>query len=167
MGKRRGARARTTRKKQNTPQQLGGVQGGKIAHKHNTHTKKTCRREHVLDRVGGLLGAPLLQQADRDVDGDHGKDEARLDPFLQASCDDARDEQHPDEHVVELRPELGEERRLLRRRERVGAIPVFGFLFAVEGGAAFVKWGCLGVAACGRGRRGGVAAWRRRVFWGE
>jgi hypothetical protein len=59
--------------------------------------------------------------------------EACLDPFLQPSSDHRSCQQDEDEHVVQLGPQLGKEAGLLRRCERIEAIPEQQGLVDYEG----------------------------------
>jgi hypothetical protein len=85
----------------------------------------TSAGQHGLDRLGCLFSFALLDHSDDHVDSDDTNDKASLNPVLESSNHNRSGQQDEDEHIIQLRPELGEKARFLGRSERVGAVPAW------------------------------------------
>ena len=77
--------------------------------------------QHRVERLDRPGRAPLLQEPDRGVDGDHGEHDEAVDVVAQGDRDDARDEQHHDQRAAELADEHPDRGLTPARVDDVGA----------------------------------------------
>jgi hypothetical protein len=80
------------------------------------------RREHVADRIEGLLCLALLEETEQPVDDHATQDDRRIEPESDHQLDEAGAEQDVDQDVVELQQEPHDGALLLAFRQTVGSV---------------------------------------------
>ena len=105
----------------------GAERGEQKSHRHDDSgsavaNDRSLARQHAFDGIGSSLCLALLNEADAYVDNDDSANETNLGKFLKDTQDDGGDDEDENENVVELRPQLHVEGRLLGRRQLVEAI---------------------------------------------
>ena len=80
------------------------------------------RREHVADRIEGLLRPAFLDEAEQSVDDDDTEDDRGVEPQTHHQLDETGGDEDIDEDVLELHEEAHERAALARGRQQVEAI---------------------------------------------
>ena len=85
------------------------------------HGPGLCR-QHVADRVQGLLGFPFLNEAEQRVKEHYPQNDRRVEPQADHQLDEAGAQQHIDQDIVQLQEEPHEWSLLASFRQLVAAV---------------------------------------------